>query len=85
MKLNAAKSMLGHTCWASPIVETIAGLLQMQHGRLHPTINIDRLDPEVDLDVCAQGPVDHQVRCMLKNSFGFGGINSCSLIRRYEG
>jgi 3-oxoacyl-(acyl-carrier-protein) synthase len=85
MKLNAAKSMLGHTCWASPIVETIAGLLQMKHGRLHPTINIDRLDPEVDLDVCAKGPVDHEIRCMLKNSFGFGGINACSLIRRYEG
>ena len=84
MKLNAAKSMLGHTCWASPIVETIAGLLQMKHGRLHPTINIDRLDPEVDLDVCAGGPVDHKIRCMLKNSFGFGGINACSLIRRYE-
>jgi 3-oxoacyl-(acyl-carrier-protein) synthase len=85
MKLNAAKSMLGHTCWASPIVETIAGLLEMKHGRLHPTINIDRQDPQVDLDVCAAGPVDHQIRCMLKNSFGFGGINACSLIRRYEG
>ena len=85
MKLNAAKSMLGHTCWASPIVETIAGLLQMKHGRLHPTINIDRLDPEVDLDVCARGPVEHRIRYMLKNSFGFGGINACSLIRRYEG
>jgi 3-oxoacyl-(acyl-carrier-protein) synthase len=84
MKLNAPKSMLGHTCWASPIVETIAGLLQMKHGRLHPTINIDRLDPEVDLDVCAKGPVEHEIRCMLKNSFGFGGINACSLIRRYE-
>jgi 3-oxoacyl-(acyl-carrier-protein) synthase len=85
MKLNAAKSMLGHTCWASPIVETIAGILQMMHGRLHPTINIDRLDPEVDLDVCAGGPVDHEIRVMLKNSFGFGGINACSLIRRHEG
>ncbi len=84
MRLNAPKSMLGHTCWASPIVETIAGLLQMKHGRLHPTTNIDRLDPEVDLDVCAKGPVDHRIRCMLKNSFGFGGINACSLIRRYE-
>jgi len=85
MKLNAAKSMLGHTCWASPIVETIAGLMEMKHGRLHPTINIDRQDPRVDLDVCASGPVEHQIRYMLKNSFGFGGINACSLIRRYEG
>ncbi|HVO37589.1 MAG TPA: beta-ketoacyl-[acyl-carrier-protein] synthase family protein [Spirochaetia bacterium] len=85
MKLNAAKSMLGHTCWASPIVETIAGLLQMKHGRLHPTTNIDHLDPEVDLDVCAGGPVEHRIGYMLKNSFGFGGINACSLIRRFEG
>lgn len=85
MKLNAAKSMLGHTCWASPIVETIAGILQMRNGRLHPTINIDHLDPAVDLDVCANGPVNHEIRVMLKDSFGFGGINACSLIRRYEG
>ncbi len=84
MKLNAPKSMLGHTCWASPLVETIGGLLQMKNGRLHPTINIDRLDPEVDLDVCAQGPVDHRVTYMLKNSFGFGGLNCCSLIRRFD-
>ncbi len=34
---------------------------------------------------CANGPVEHRIRCMLKNSFGFGGINACSLIRRYEG
>lgn len=84
LKLNAPKSMLGHTCWASPLVETIAGLMQMKHGKLHPTINIDQLDPEVDLDVCADGPVDHQIRYMLKNSFGFGGINCCSLIKRFE-
>ncbi len=84
LKLNAPKSMLGHTCWASPLVETIAGLMQMKHGKLHPTINIGQLDPDVDLDVCADGPVDHQIRYMLKNSFGFGGINCCSLIKRFE-
>ena len=60
-------------------------LLQMQKGMLHPTINIDQLDPEIDLDVCANRAVEHQIRCMLKNSFGFGGLNCCSLIKRYEG
>ncbi len=83
MKLNAPKSMLGHTCWAAPLVETIGAVLQMQRGRLHPTINVDRLDPEIDLDVCANAAVDHHVEYLLKNSFGFGGINCCSLIRRY--
>jgi len=85
LRINAPKSMLGHCCWSAPTVETVAGLLQMQAGRLHPSINIDELDPEVDLDVCRNGPVDHHVRVMLKNSFGFGGINCVSLWRKYEG
>jgi 3-oxoacyl-(acyl-carrier-protein) synthase len=84
LKLNAAKSMLGHVCWSSPIVETIAGLLEMKHGVLHPTINIDNPDPEIDLDICANRAQEHKINLMLKNSFGFGGINCCTLIKRVE-
>jgi len=84
LKLNAPKSLFGHTCWSSAIVETVAAVLQMQKGVLHPSINIDNLDPEVDLDICKDGPVTHKVDLLLKNSFGFGGLNSVSLIRRYE-
>jgi 3-oxoacyl-(acyl-carrier-protein) synthase len=85
LKINAPKSILGHTCWSAPTVETVAALLQMQTGRLHRSINIDDLDPDVDLDVCREGPVDHRVRVLLKNSFGFGGINAVSLWRAFEG
>lgn len=85
LKINAPKSMLGHTCWAAPTVETVAGILQMRVGQLHRSINIDELDPEVDLDVCREGPVRHDVELLMKNSFGFGGINSVSLFRRYDG
>jgi 3-oxoacyl-(acyl-carrier-protein) synthase len=84
LKLNAPKSMLGHVCWSAPIVESIGGLLQMQHGKLHPSINIDELDPEIDLDVCKDGPVHHRISMMLKNSFGFGGLNSAALFKRFE-
>ena len=84
LKINAAKSMLGHTCWAAPVVETVAAVLQMREGRLHQSINIDDLDPAVDLDVCRDGPVNHRVRTLMKNSFGFGGINCVSLIRSVE-
>jgi 3-oxoacyl-(acyl-carrier-protein) synthase len=84
LKINAAKSMLGHTCWASPIVETIAAVLQMQAGRLHPSINIDELDSDVELDVCRDGPVEWPVRYAMKNSFGFGGINCVSILRRWD-
>jgi 3-oxoacyl-(acyl-carrier-protein) synthase len=84
MKLNAPKSMLGHVCWSAPIVESIGGILQMKNGTLHPSINIDELDDEIDLDVCREGPVEHRIQIMLKNSFGFGGLNCCSLIKNCE-
>jgi 3-oxoacyl-(acyl-carrier-protein) synthase len=84
LKINAPKSMLGHTCWASPLVETIGGILQMQNGVLHPTINIKEADPEIKMDICANEAVDYKVTYMLKNSFGFGGLNCCSLIKKYE-
>lgn len=85
IKFNAPKSMLGHTCWASPLVETIGGILQMQRGRLHPTINISQQAPEVDVDICANKAVDTKARTMLKNSFGFGGLNCVSVIRTWSG
>jgi 3-oxoacyl-(acyl-carrier-protein) synthase len=84
LKINAAKSILGHCYCSAAVVETVAAVLQMQAGYLHPSINIDQLDPEIDLDVCANRLVEHRVCCMMKNSFGFGGINSASLIRRFE-
>ncbi len=85
LKINATKSMLGHTCWAAPTVETIAAVLQMRAGKLHPSINIDELDPEVDLDICrGTTAIEWPVKILMKNSFGFGGINCVSLIARYE-
>ena len=85
LKLNATKSMLGHTCWAAPTVETVAAVLQLRAGKLHPSINVDELDPEIDLDICrGTTAVDWPVKILMKNSFGFGGINSVSLIARYE-
>lgn len=84
LKVNAPKSMLGHCCWAAPTVETIAAVLQMKAGRLHPSINIHELDDEVSFDVCQDGAWDHEVRHVLKSSFGFGGINSVSVLRRFD-
>jgi len=84
LKINATKSMLGHTCWAAPVVETIAAVLQMNAGWLHPSINIEELDPEADLDVCAGSAVKHEARYLMKNSFGFGGINCVSILKRFE-
>lgn len=84
LKINAPKSMLGHTCWAAAVVETVAAVLQMNKGELHPSINIDNIDPDVDLDICRGARQAYNVDLLMKNSFGFGGLNSVSLIRKYK-
>ena len=65
-------------------IETVAGLLQMKHGKLHPSINVEDQDEQIDLDVCANEAVDHEIQIMLKNSFGFGGLNCCALFQRFD-
>jgi len=84
LKLNATKSILGHTCWSAAIVESIAAILQMNAGKLHPSINIDELDPEVDLEICRGRVVEASVKYLMKNSFGFGGINCVSVLKRFD-
>lgn len=83
LKINAPKSLLGHNCWSAATVELVAGILQMNAGQLHPSINIDNQDEEVDLDICANVRQACEINIMMKNSFGFGGINSVSLIQKY--
>jgi 3-oxoacyl-[acyl-carrier-protein] synthase I len=84
LKANATKSMLGHTMISSALVEMIGAVLQMRAGRLHPTINVDNLDPAVDIDICANSAVEWPVRYFMKNAFGFGGLNASAVAGRYQ-
>jgi 3-oxoacyl-(acyl-carrier-protein) synthase len=84
LHINAPKSLLGHTCWSAPVVELVAAVLQMQRGRIHRTINIDDLDPQVTLDVTANANRELEIRYLMKNSFGFGGINCVSILKAPE-
>ena len=87
LKINATKSMIGHTGWTSHVVELIASIMQMNNSTLHPSINIEQIDEECEgVDVCANKKIEnYNVDYILKNSFGFGGINCCSVIKKWEG
>lgn len=81
LSINAPKGLLGHTCWSAPVVETVCAILQMNRGRIHRSVNIDEMDPGVDLDITAEANKDISINYMMKNSFGFGGLNCVSLFR----
>ena len=79
--VNSTKSILGHCLTASSMVEMITTILQMQHSLVHPTINLEEPDPELDLDFVPHQAREHKINIALSNSFGFGGLNSSVVLR----
>lgn len=82
--VNSTKSMLGHCLSAAGVAELVATLLQMQQSIVHPTINQDEPDPELDLDFVPNVARPHPIGVAISNSFGFGGLNSCVVVGRAD-
>jgi 3-oxoacyl-[acyl-carrier-protein] synthase II len=82
--VSSTKSMIGHAFGASGALESLACVMTLQTGIIHPTINQEQADPECDLDYVPNEPRGADVRIILKNSFGFGGQNACLVFKRFE-
>jgi 3-oxoacyl-[acyl-carrier-protein] synthase II len=82
--ISSTKSMVGHLLGAAGAVEAIATILSMEHGIVHPTINLEHPDPDCDLDYVPNQARRHAVRTAISNSFGFGGQNACIVLQKYE-
>jgi 3-oxoacyl-(acyl-carrier-protein) synthase len=83
--VNATKSMVGHCLSAAGVVEAVATMLQMARGIVHPTINQEQTDPEIELDVVPNRARPAVMSLALSNSFGFGGLNSTIVLGRFDG
>jgi beta-ketoacyl ACP synthase len=79
----APKSALGHSVGASGAVESILTVLALRDGVIPPTLNLENLDPEVDLDVVAGEPRTGDFQYAISNSFGFGGHNVAIAFGKY--
>ena len=75
----APQSQLGHLLGGAGAVETILALQSLRDGLIPQTLNVDPLDPAVELAVTSHGPerlsASPHERLLLKNAFGFGGHN----------
>lgn len=74
--VSSTKSMMGHSLGAAGAIEAVFSILALQHGFLPPNINYVAADPAWRLDVVANEPREARVRCVVSNSFGFGGTNA---------
>lgn len=84
--INNTKSFIGHTMGAAGALELAGNLPSFEDGLVHPTINVDELDPECALEglvIGAPRPKE-RISAILNNSFGMLGINSSVIVRRYR-
>jgi 3-oxoacyl-[acyl-carrier-protein] synthase II len=74
--VTSTKSMTGHLLGGAGALEGIATVLAIRHRVAPPTINLDNLDPQVELDIptSARNLPSGDIAA-LNNSFGFGGAN----------
>ena len=85
--VNNTKSYIGHAMGAAGALELAGNLPSFDDGMIHPTINVDRLDPQCELPTLVTNqPHNHgSVDTILNNSFGMLGINSALVVKRFDG
>lgn len=84
IKMNSTKSMTGHLLGAAGGVEAIATIKAIIDRRIHPTINLDNPEPDLEFDIPTQAE-DFLIINAMSNSFGFGGHNASVIFAPYAG
>lgn len=84
--INNTKSFIGHTMGAAGALELAGNLPSFQDNHIHPTINVDKLDPSCNLNnlVLNRAIKVRKVDSILNNSFGMLGINSVLIVKKYN-
>ena len=75
LMMSSTKSMTGHLLGAAGGLEAVVTALTLARGVVPPTINLEKTDPQCDLDFVPNQARTQRVKAALSNSFGFGGHN----------
>lgn len=80
--MSGLKSQIGHAQGACGAASVASTLIAMEHGRIPPTINLDKPDPDCDLDYVPDVGRRAQIEHAICNCVGFGSKNSALVLRR---
>ena len=83
--ISSTKGHLGHALGASGSIEMILSVLACYRDVIPPTINLDKPDPDCDLDYTPHQPRERRVDVAMNNSFGFGGHNATLICGKFGG
>jgi 3-oxoacyl-(acyl-carrier-protein) synthase len=84
--VSSTKSLIGHALGAAGALETIAAILQLGGGFLHPSLNCEDLHPDLrELEErIPHQTTPHDGRVTLKTSLGFGDVNTCLVLSTHN-
>ena len=85
LAVSSTKGATGHMLGAAGAVEMAACALAIKNGVVPPTINLEKPDPECDLDYVPNTARQLPVNAIVNNSFGFGGHNSTIAAKKFNG
>ncbi|MEW1843609.1 beta-ketoacyl-[acyl-carrier-protein] synthase family protein [Nonomuraea angiospora] len=80
--VTSTKSVTGHALGAAGAIEAVVGVLTLVERTVHPTANLQTLDPRCDIDV-ARSPRPLEPGAVVSNSFAFGGHNASLVLTPY--
>lgn len=84
LNVSSTKSTMGHLIAAAGAVEVVACALAIQRGEMPVNANYRVPDPDCELNLVLGEPRRQRVGMTMSNSFGFGGSNSCIVLRHPE-
>jgi 3-oxoacyl-[acyl-carrier-protein] synthase II len=84
LNISSTKSMTGHLLGGAGAVESVAGILALEHQMVPPTINLDNIDEVIDprIDLTPNVAKAKKLNVVLSNCFGFGGHNATLIFRK---
>ena len=83
----STKSMIGHGLGAAGGMESVACILMLTGGFVHPSLNCEDVHPEIEAyadsipHIVLEMP---KLKTIIKAGFGFGDVNSCVIFRRWD-
>lgn len=82
--VSSIKSMTGHLLGGAGSIEAVACIKALQEGFIPPTVGLENVDEELDLDYVPNVGRKQNLEYVLSNSLGFGGHNATLLFKKWS-
>lgn len=86
--INSLKSMIGHCLSAAGSLECIAAVLELYEGFVYPSINSENPHPDITAIIAPeripQQCLHQDINVIAKANFGFGDVNACVILKKFQ-